>query len=75
MREEFGINKVLYFDSGDNYFCAQDSKLFGGIFYNYIGLNGTTLGNNDYNYPREWIENKIKNANYPFLLNNIKEKE
>ena len=78
LREEFGINKVLYFDSGDHYFGAQDSKLFAGRnfddFYNYIGLNATTLGNNDYNYPREWIENKIKNANYPFLLNNIKDK-
>ena len=78
LREEFGHNKVLYFDAGDHYFGAQDSKLFEGrnfdSFFNYIGLNGTTLGNNDYNFPREWIENKIKIANYPFLINNIKDK-
>ena len=78
LKEEFGANRVLYFDAGDHYFGAQDSKLFEGKnfddFFNYVGLNGTTLGNNDYNYPREWIENKIKNANYPFLINNIKEK-
>ena len=78
LREEFGTNKVLYFDSGDHYFGSQDSKLFGGRnfddFYNYIGLNGTTLGNKDYNFPREWIENKIKNADYPFLINNAKDK-
>jgi len=75
--EEFGANRVLYFDAGDHYFGAQDSKIFEGKnfddFFNYIGLNGTTLGNNDYNYPREWIENKIKKANYPFLLSNIKD--
>ena len=78
LREEFGKKKVLYFDAGDHYFGAQDSKLFEGKnfddFFNYVGLNGTTLGNNDYNFPREWIENKIKNANYPFLINNIKDK-
>ena len=78
LKEEFGADRVLYFDAGDHYFGAQDSKIFEGKnfddFFNYIGLNGTTLGNNDYNYPREWIENKIKNANYPFLINNIKDK-
>ena len=78
LREEFGNNRVLYFDAGDHYFGAQDSKLFEGrnfdSFFNYVGLNGTTLGNNDFNFPREWIENKIKNANYPFLMNNIKDK-
>ena len=78
LKEEFGANRVLYFDAGDHYFGAQDSKLFEGRnfedFFNYVGLNGTTLGNNDFNFPREWIENKIKNANYPFLVNNIKDK-
>ena len=78
LKDEFGANRVLYFDAGDHFFGAQDSKLFEGknfeYFFNYIGLNGTTLGNNDYNYAREWIENKIKNANYPYLVNNIKDK-
>ena len=78
LKEEFGANRVLYFDSGDHYFGAQDSKLFEGRnfedFFNYVGLNGTTIGNKDYNFPRDWIENKIKNANYPFLVNNIKDK-
>ena len=78
LREEFGSQKVLYFDAGDHYFGAQDSKLFEGEnfedFFNYVGLNGTTLGNKDFNFPREWIENKIKNANYPFLVNNIIDK-
>ena len=78
LREEFGKNRVLYFDSGDHYFGTKDSKLFDGKnfldFFNFVGLNGTTLGNNDYNYPREWIEKKIKEADFPFLVNNIKDK-
>ena len=78
LREEFGKNRVLYFDSGDHYFGTRDSKLFDGKnfldFFNFVGLNGTTLGNNDYNFPREWIEKQIKEADYPFLVNNIKDK-
>ena len=78
LREEFGKNRVLYFDAGDHYFGTKDSKLFDGNnfldFFNFVGLNGTTLGNNDYNFPREWIEKQIQDADYPFLINNIKEK-
>ena len=78
LREEFGKNRVLYFDAGDHYFGTKDSKLFDGQnfldFFNFVGLNGTTLGNNDYNFPREWVEKKIKEADYPFLVNNIQEK-
>ena len=78
LREEFGKNRVLYFDAGDHYFGTKDSKLFEGNnfldFFNFVGLNGTTLGNNDYNFPREWIEKKIQDADYPFLVNNINEK-
>jgi 2',3'-cyclic-nucleotide 2'-phosphodiesterase (5'-nucleotidase family) len=78
LREEFGKNRVLYFDSGDHYFGTKDSKFFDGQnfldFFNFVGLNGTTLGNNDYNFPREWIEKKIKEADYPLLVNNIFEK-
>ena len=78
LREEFGKNRVLYFDSGDHYFGTKDSKFFDGQnfldFFNFVGLNGTTLGNNDYNFPREWIEKKIKEADYPLLVNNINEK-
>ena len=59
LREEFGKNRVLYFDAGDHYFGTKDSKLFDGQnfldFFNFVGLNGTTLANNDYNFPREWI--------------------
>ena len=79
LREEFGENKVLYFNGGDQYYGAQDSKIFNGDnlddFFDFVGLNGTTLGNKDYLYSREWIEKKIKNANYPFLINNLKKKK
>ena len=41
---------------------------------NTIGLNGTVLGNHEFIYRRDWLENKIKKAKYPYIINNIKDK-
>ena len=75
LREEFGPHRVLYFDGGDFYQGGIDSVLFDGEimqeFFNLVGLNGTTIGNHEFDYSREWIEEKIKNAKYKTLINNI----
>ena len=75
LREEFGPNKVLYFDAGDIYQGGIDSVMFKGEilldYFNLIGLNGTTIGNHEYDFARNWIENKIKNSNHKTLINNI----
>ena len=77
LRNEFGENRVLYFDSGDQYFQSNETILFTGQnifdFLNTIGLNGTTLGNHEYLYKRKYIENRIKRAKFPYLINNIKD--
>ena len=78
LREEFGTNRVLYFDGGDMYQGGIDSVLFNGEiileYFNLIGLNGSTIGNHEYDYSRQWIENKIKNSNHKTLINNIMDK-
>ena len=75
LREEFGSHRVLYFDGGDFYQGGIDSVLFDGEimqdFFNLIGLNGSTIGNHEFDYAREWVETKIKNAKYKTLINNI----
>ena len=75
LREEFGSNRVLYFDVGDSYQGGIDSFLFDGEiiqdYFNLIGLNSTTLGNHELDYSRAWVESKIKKANYKTLINNI----
>ena len=77
LRNEFGENRVLYFDSGDNYFQCNETILFTGNnifeFLNTIGLNGTAIGNHEFLYKRKFIENKIKRAKFPYLVNNIKD--
>ena len=71
------LNRVLYFDSGDQFFYTNETILFDGKnifdFFDSIGLNGTTIGNMDYVYERQWIENKIKEVKYTYLINNIQD--
>lgn len=77
LKKEFDDNKVLYLDSGDQFFQTNETILFTGRnifdFLNVIGLNGTTLGNHEYLYKRSFIEKLIKKANYPYLVNNIRD--
>ena len=77
LREEFGSNRVLYFDGGDFYQGGIDSVLFDGEiildYFNLVGLNGSTIGNHEFDYARKWIENKIKKSNHKTLINNIKD--
>ena len=77
LREDFGPERVLFFDAGDFYQGGIDSVLFDGEimqdFYNLIGINGTTIGNHEFDYSRNWVEKKIKQGDYPMLINNIKD--
>ena len=75
IREEFGSNRVLYLDAGDFFQGGIESVLFDGEimldYFNLIGLNGSTIGNHEFDYSREWIESKIKKGKYKTLINNI----
>ena len=77
LREEFGANRVLYFDGGDYYQGGIASVIFDGEiiqdYFNIIGLNGSTVGNHEFDYSRHWIESKIEKAKYKVLINNIKD--
>ena len=79
LKDEFGKDRVLYLDSGDNYFESYKAQYFDGTiiqdFFHLIGLNATTLGNHEFLYQKEWVEKKIKNAKYPILLNNLEDKK
>ena len=75
LREEFGSNRVLYFDGGDFYQGGIASVLFDGEimldYFNLVGLNGSTMGNHEFDFSRDWIEAKIAKANFKVLVNNI----
>ena len=75
LREEFGSNRVLYFDGGDFYQGGIASVIFDGEimldYFNLVGLNGSTVGNHEFDYSREWIQSKIAKAKFKVLINNI----
>jgi len=75
LRHDFGSNRVLFFDGGDFYQGGIDSVLFDGEilldYYNLVGINGSTIGNHEFDYSKAWIEHKIKNSNHKTLINNI----
>ena len=77
MKEEFGKNRVLYLDTCDNYFESYSAQYFDGAiiqdYFNLIGLNATILGNHEFLYRRKWVEEKIKKAKYPVLVNNLQD--
>ena len=79
LRDEFGKNRILYLDSGDNYFESYSAQYFDGTiiqdYFHLIGLNGTIMGNHEFLPRRTWIEKKIKNAKYPILINNYIDKK
>ena len=64
LREDFGSNRVLFFDGGDFYQGGIDSVLFDGEimldYFNLVGLNGSTIGNHEFDYAKSWIESKYK---------------
>ena len=75
LREEFGAHRVLFFDSGDVYQGGFDSIISNGEImqdlYNLVGINGSTIGNHEFDYHRKWMETKINKGNYNILVNNI----
>jgi 2',3'-cyclic-nucleotide 2'-phosphodiesterase (5'-nucleotidase family) len=48
LKDEFGKDRVLYLDSGDNYFESYSAKYFDGTiiqdYFHLIGLNATNFG-------------------------------
>ena len=77
LRKEFGPHRVLFFDGGDFYQGGIDSVLFDGEimqeFYNLLGVNGSTIGNHEFDYSKSWIESKYNKGNFHILINNIKD--
>ena len=74
LRNEFP-NRVLYLDAGDLFQGGTESTLTNGEimndYYNVIEANGVTFGNHEYDYSRSFIENKVSEANFPYMATNI----
>ena len=74
IRNEFN-NKILYLDAGDLFQGGTESTITNGsIMLEYLNLmnaDAMTLGNHEYDYDRDFIEQKINEAKFPVLAANV----
>ena len=75
IRKEFGNNRVLYFDGGDQFQGGLESKLSNGTiiteFFNIMGLNASTFGNHEFDYGKDYLLNILKLSNFNYLSCNV----
>ena len=78
IKDEFH-NRILYLDAGDIFQGGAESTLTNGEiileFLNLIKANASTFGNHEYDKDRDFIEEKVCEAKFPFLATNIYDKK
>lgn len=77
-KAEFKGARFMYFDSGD-FFQGTPvvDRTKGGVMIdmlNNLGANGTTLGNHEFDYSYENLQNKMKEKKFPVLCCNAFDK-
>jgi len=77
IKDEFQ-NKFLYLDAGDLFQGGAESTITNGEiildYFNLINLNGSTFGNHEYDENRSFLEQKVRDAKFPFLATNVYDK-
>ena len=75
LREEWG-NRFIWLDSGDQFQGGLESKIsYGDIitdFFNIMGLNGSTIGNHEWDYKFDFLINRTSKAKFKYICSNIK---
>jgi 2',3'-cyclic-nucleotide 2'-phosphodiesterase (5'-nucleotidase family) len=75
LREEWG-NRFIWLDSGDQFQGGLESKIsYGDIitdFFNIMGLNGSTIGNHEWDYKFDFLINRTSKAKFKYICANIK---
>ena len=66
---------MLYLDAGDLFQGGTESKITNGSiildYLNLINANASTFGNHEYDFPRDYLEQKVRDAHFPFLATNV----
>ena len=75
LRNEWGENRVLWLDAGDQFQGGYEFILTNGSimekFYNFTKIDAMALGNHEFDFGIEYLKNFIKNSNFPYLIGNI----
>ena len=74
LKNEFP-ERVLYIDAGDLFQGGTESEFSNGDIMteslNLMKCNASTFGDHEFDYSREFLENKVKKASFPYLAANI----
>ena len=74
MRNEFQ-NRFIYFDAGDLFKGGLESELTNGEIMteslNLLQCQAATFGLHEFDYSRQFLEDKISKSNFPYLSANI----
>jgi 2',3'-cyclic-nucleotide 2'-phosphodiesterase (5'-nucleotidase family) len=74
LRKEWG-QQILWFDSGDQFQGGIESRLSKGAimtdFLNAIAVNSSTIGNHEFDYGREFLNERLIEATFPYLVANV----
>ena len=74
MQEEYQ-NRFIYFDAGDLFKGGMESDISNGEIMtealNLMQCQATTFGLHEFDYSRQFLEDKISKSNFPYLSTNI----
>ena len=74
IRKEFD-NKMLYLDAGDLFQGGIEATITNSDiiinYFNLVKLDGATIGNHEFDYDKNFIEQKINQSNFPFIIANL----
>ena len=74
MRNEWN-DRFLWLDGGDQFQGKIESRLSNGSiiteFFNNFMLNGSTIGNHEWDFGQPFLYDRLESANWPYLVANI----
>ena len=74
IRNEFD-GKMLYLDAGDLFSGGVESSITNSSiminYFNSIKLDGLTVGNHEFDFDLSFMEEKVNESNFPFIVANV----
>jgi len=68
-------DRVLWLDSGDQFQGTIENKISNGSiltdFFNLAQVDGSTIGNHEWDFGRDFLDNRLKSANWEYVVGNI----
>ena len=76
LREEWK-ERFIWLDAGDQFQGAMENTISNGTiitdFYNIMNLTAATLGNHEWDFGREFLEKRMEESNFNYIVGNIQE--